>query len=159
MKTIKSLDNLISVIEQLSDLQYCHAITGSSIGEHVRHTIEYCDNFVNGVELGYINYDERPRNAVWSQDQKAAADKLQSLQKIMNEYATDESRIKISEAVNFGEKPPVIMSTIAREYVFVAAHIVHHLAIIKLIAEANGISLGDDVGKAASTVNFEKSNV
>ncbi len=160
MNNIASLDDLIQAIESLSDLHYSNALPNhSSIGEHVRHVIEYCDNFMNGISTGFINYDDRPRQNIWSQDQNAAIEKLRSLQESMSQYANDESRIKISEAINFGKKSPIVMSTIAREYSFIAAHIVHHLAIIKLMAEANGISLGDDIGKAASTVNFEKSNV
>ncbi len=157
MNNIISLDNLIKAIAKISNQQYTqNSPNHSSIGEHVRHVIEYCDNFLSGIKNNLINYDNRPRNEILAKNQQIAIEKLQQLQNSMKQFANDDSKIKIAEAVNCKEKSPIVTSTIAREYVFIAAHIVHHLAIIKLIAEAMGITFDKDIGKAASTVIFEK---
>ena len=47
-------------------------------------------------------------------------------------------------------------SSLARELNFVASHAIHHYAIIRPLAEAGGLPLPEEFGKAPETVRYER---
>lgn len=57
-----------------------------------------------------------------------------------------------------GEDNFISFSSLARELLFLASHAVHHYAVIKMHCAAQGISLGEDFGKAPSTVRHARQN-
>ncbi|HZW10107.1 MAG TPA: hypothetical protein VFF69_09410, partial [Phycisphaerales bacterium] len=61
-------------------------------------------------------------------------------------------RVMLSED---GEEA-LLESTVAREVAFATHHGVHHVAMMKAIAGEMGIELAADAGKAASTIQYER---
>src|SRR5690606_8636434 len=59
------LKNIKLLISQLSDKEYSTSInclSGSSIGQHVRHILEFYICLLEGIPIGIINYDNRKRD-------------------------------------------------------------------------------------------------
>ena len=60
-----SLNELIDLLDQLSDSEYanpCTELSNASIGEHTRHIIEMFLCLENQYQSGIVNYDKRERN-------------------------------------------------------------------------------------------------
>ena len=56
---------LRSIIHQLSDAEFTEKLellNGSSIGQHVRHILEFYICLSKGINTGEVNYDKRVRN-------------------------------------------------------------------------------------------------
>ncbi len=49
-----------------------------------------------------------------------------------------------------------VESTVDRELMGLVSHSIHHLAIIVLIAKSHGCNIDGDLGKAPSTIMFER---
>ncbi|MEM9328327.1 MAG: DinB family protein, partial [Bacteroidota bacterium] len=69
------LHQLTSVLTQLTDEDFSKPIgvlSGSSVGQHVRHTIEFFICLMDGVGKGEINYDNRKHDQFIQEDRKLA---------------------------------------------------------------------------------------
>ncbi len=110
----------------------------SSIGSHCRHVIEFYTQFLNFYSTNEINYDDRQRDLSIETELKTAIVKLDNIQNILAN--TDFVFEKQLELVN---NHALTTTTIGREINYLAEHNVHHLAIIRLMAEALNFSFAD----------------
>jgi len=63
----KNLNTIKQPLFKLSSAQYTHSsstLFGASIGQHVRHVLEFYQVVLKGIESKRINYDERDRNVL-----------------------------------------------------------------------------------------------
>ena len=61
----ENLNEIKNVLLQLTNDQYTFQSTtlfGATIGQHVRHILEFYQSVLNGFESKIINYDNRERN-------------------------------------------------------------------------------------------------
>jgi hypothetical protein len=61
----ENLNEVRSFVESLSDEQYkipLDILSGSSIGQHVRHILEFYVCLIRARAIGVVCYDERERN-------------------------------------------------------------------------------------------------
>lgn len=142
-------------IIQLTDEQFCKAIPllgGSSIGEHVRHILEFYVELLKGYEPGLINYDQRIRD---HQLQTVRASAVFKIKQITNQLNLEDRNLLISSSDEVSEHS--VMSTYARELMYNLDHTVHHMALIRVaVCLSAGISLPDNFGVAAATINYRK---
>ena len=79
-KNVAVLKQGLEILNQLDDQVYPevkHAFSAHGIGSHLRHCLDFYQAFLNGVEIGWIDYDNRQR------DERIGRDRLTALQKIM----------------------------------------------------------------------------
>src|SRR5688572_7446153 len=69
------LDQLRGMLTQIRNEDYSRgsvALSGSSIGQHLRHTLEFFVCLEKGYEKGTINYDKRSHDKILETDKSIA---------------------------------------------------------------------------------------
>jgi len=152
----KILQKLAEAIETLNEAQYqkpCLTLSGSTIGQHVRHIIEFFQCLQNGYEAGTVNYDLRQRNHFIETSKQLAID---SLSKICQQVNKIDKPILLTVAYDETTDEVIISSTYLREVAYNIEHAIHHMAVIKIgINELSNIELPKDFGVALSTLQYK----
>ena len=151
-----TLNQLIDLIKSLKEEEYKNQLSilnNSSIGQHIRHIIEFYIEFESGYEIGVISYDNRKRQLDLETNQELVVSTI--LKTIQNIEKYDLEKPLISES-NHGlnEKSIKSQTSCRREIVYALDHTVHHLAIIKIAMQVAfpKITLLKDLGIAPSTI-------
>lgn len=130
---------------------------GSSVGQHIRHTLEFYQCLFEQAPLGFIDYDTRNRNLLLETDVAFGLAFTEQLLTHLQPPLTD-SRLVMHLCLAENE-PQRVQTTLARELVYMAEHAIHHLAIIKIALRAHfpDIALPAHFGVAYSTIKHQKS--
>lgn len=156
-KTI--LHQLTGVVEQINESDYCKtsASLNATIGQHLRHTLEFFICLQQGYEQGTVNYDKRIHNKVMEVDKLVALHTINRLQEFIDTQKGNKSLKLELGYMPDSEESVVINSNYLRELVYNIEHAVHHMAIMKIgIREvADYISLPSDFGIAISTLRYK----
>jgi len=155
------LSQLTSLIEQLSETDFmkpCSSLGNASIGQHIRHTLEFFICLETGYTHGVINYDRRAHDRLLETDKYIA---LSAIGRIHEFVASLKSETPLKLEVGYDlmkEDFTTITTTATRELVYNIEHAVHHMAIMKIgIREiAPTITLPHDFGVAASTLRHKQ---
>ena len=148
-------------LDQIGEDRYQEKLeifSGSSIGQHTRHIIEFFLCLVNQLEAKMINYDQRERKRDIEEDPSSAVQVLDSLSKMLREVQAPETlQLVTCYGVGVSEHTQVD-TTLERELLYNIEHAVHHLAMIKigLKAIASEMDLPSDFGIAQSTLSYRK---
>lgn len=134
--------------------------SGSSIGQHIRHILNFYQTLLESAGESVVDYTRRDRDPRIETDPLFAGEILAGIESGFQEL--EESRILRVRADFFAddrEDRPLVESSVGRELMYVFDHAVHHLAIVKigLKAVAPGIGVSEDIGVAPSTIKFQKS--
>lgn len=107
----------------------------STIGKHVRHTIDHVRALRVATTDGIAPYEARMRADAAEQDAVAACEQLASLRSFLRSITTSTLNADIAmEQATLRDAPPLILrSTFIRELGFVYSHTIHHLAIIRMM--------------------------
>jgi uncharacterized damage-inducible protein DinB len=148
--------DLAEALGQLTHSQYttsCITLSGSSIGQHVRHVVELFQCLLNGYESGVVDYDSRPRNQAIATRKETALDCLADIR--TNVSHSDKS-MRLHTSFGREAKPCVISTTYFRELLYNIEHAIHHMALIRIgITEATEIQLPQEFGVAPSTLKYQ----
>ncbi|MBL0953363.1 MAG: DinB family protein [Leptospira sp.] len=125
----------ITLLASLSDRLYLQKQNNSesSVGEHIRHVIEHYQMFLEGIQIGHIDYDKRKRDLSLEVDRILAINRLQELFTFFETKYLPLGQVLISQNYNPDAPTPIVTSTIERELLFLVSHTVHHYAIIALV--------------------------
>lgn len=131
------------------------ALSGASMGQHVRHVIELFQALLNGYESGIVNYEERKRDRLLETDPVLAKEWLQTIKQGLDlENKSLELHTCDYEA---REKLVTIPSNYYREIAYNLEHTIHHMALIRVSAWHQGnYSLPDSFGVAYSTIKYRE---
>ena len=168
MKLIQACSEILlqlaDLVHSISDEDYVRpskALSQSTIGQHLRHTLEFFICFENGCRSGVINYDRRNHDKLIETSREAAAATIQQIQDFIS--SLDESKdLKLEVSYDLSKDTfEVLDTTTSRELVYNIEHAVHHMAIIKIgIREiAQYIQLPANFGIAASTIRHQQQQV
>lgn len=154
---VKNLSEIEVVLTSLTNDQYVEPIdvlSGSSIGQHVRHVLEFYICLIEGVSQGVINYDLRKRDLNIESDLEFCR---QELLRIQSEVITlSENRDLVLEGLGTTELDSSfsIPTNLLRELSYNLEHSIHHQALIKIgLKFLNGnFDLADSFGVAPSTI-------
>jgi uncharacterized damage-inducible protein DinB len=156
---LTQLTNLVSQIHEHDFVRPAETLGNSTIGQHLRHTLEFFICFENGVRDGVINYDKRAHDKLIESDKYIA---LSSIERIRNFVDTlTEKPLRLQVGYDLDKEDFLTLETTAtRELVYNIEHAVHHMAIIKIgIREiASYIKLSPDFGIAASTIRYREAS-
>lgn len=147
-----------ALIEGLSDDVYLRANNGiGSIGAHVRHNLDFTNNFLSGLECGKIDYNCRERDIRIEKDRQHAKERflflIEWLKRVSHDLL-DENLYVRSEV----DETNWYKSSGARELEFVCSHTVHHYALISEKLRLYGVKVPGDFGVAPSTLRFWADN-
>jgi uncharacterized damage-inducible protein DinB len=154
----------INLVRRLSDDLYQRndpKFFASCVGKHIRHNTDHYDNFLDGIEKGKINYDERLRDAGIELNRHFAIRKFEEiitrLENLENSSHNQPVLINSNEGEGGNSSQNWHVSTIGRELQFLLSHTVHHYALVAMILRLQGFETGKDFGVAPSTLKFERS--
>ena len=66
------LTDLVTQINEQDFIRPTETLGGSTIGQHIRHTLEFFICFENGYSVGVINYDKRAHDKLIESDKYIA---------------------------------------------------------------------------------------
>lgn len=163
MKTYcqENLKEIKKVLLQLTDEQYSYpseTLFGATIGQHVRHILEFYQSVFNGFDLKTVNYDNRKRNLLIETDSKIA---IQVIDEINSNLALDIFDQTLILEGNFCAeegKEMQIKTSLLRELAYCLEHSIHHQALIKVgLLELNCLCFIDETfGLAPATIRHRK---
>jgi uncharacterized damage-inducible protein DinB len=158
--TLSQLADLVNQIEQHDFVKPSDALGNSTIGQHLRHTLEFFICFESGFESGLINYDKRAHDKLIESDTFIALSTINRIADFVNTLKERSLRLEVGYDLH-SEDYITINTTATRELVYNIEHAVHHMAIMKIgIREvAPYITLPSDFGIAASTVRHKEKTV
>lgn len=156
------MNQLQSVVDQFSAETFStpvSTLSNSSIGQHVRHTLEFFICLMDSASLQLINYDERKHDPYIENDPMLAHDIIESIKRFLSEIRDDfPLTLEANYEIDIDENSS-IKSSFLRELAYNIEHTIHHMALIKVGVNTsfNEIILPEHFGVASSTVRYQKS--
>ena len=156
------LDQLEEVVIQINAQDYSKpsvTLSNSTLGQHLRHTLEFFLCLESGFEKGLVNYDKRNHDKLIESDKFIALASLRRIQHFVSSHHEDKM-LKLEMAYERDcENWLTIETNYWRELVYNIEHAVHHMAIMKIgIREvAPYVRLSADFGIAVSTLRYKES--
>lgn len=158
---LSQLANLLEQIEESDFIKPCPSLGNSTIGQHLRHTLEFFLCLESGCECGVVNYDKRAHDKLIESDKHIAYSTINRIKDFVGNNQTD-FNLKLEVGYQLDSEEFQVMNTnYFRELTYNIEHAVHHMAIMKIgIREvASYISLPKDFGIAASTIRYQESSM
>ena len=158
---INILRQLADLVEQINDSDFSrpsHALSKSTIGQHIRHTLEFFLCLESGFDRGVINYDRRSHDKLIESDKVLA---LAAIERGIQFVSGLQPNRPLTLEVGYdtiSEEYVSVETNSTRELVYNIEHAVHHMAIMKIgVREiAPYVTLPPDFGIAASTLRFQQ---
>ncbi len=155
---VRQVNGLLAQFEPSDYQKPLPAYDGSSIGQHVRHMLEFFQCLEAGVSAGLVDYAARQRNLLYETNPQLTADAFEIFQQ---KVADLDLHLPIQVRAEFGQgERPAYQSTVGRELLFAYDHAIHHLAIIKIGLRCyfSEIQFQDDLGVSPSTLIARKNS-
>ncbi len=162
--TKNSVNQIITIllkIQSLSDQQRKILYCDLNIGMHVRHVNDHFLALKKGIDTGVLDYNNRNRGTTIETNSLEGLNQLYSLiewldesKKLLTESTLNTSIQVISEIDCLATENATFTSTIAREFLYLINHTIHHAAHMSLIIKNKGIEIDQKIGLAPSTRSF-----
>lgn len=158
-RSITSLfEQLHFSLENLTDEQYCFpsaVLSNATIGQHLRHIVEFFEELFKGYDTGLVNYDQRERDHRIETDRFFA---MQKLRGVVESLGKPGKELLLVASFPLHEEGPLEFQTnYYRELLYNLEHTVHHMAFIRVGIEAvSVIQLPVQFGIAESTLQSRK---
>ncbi len=163
------LNALLAFIDQATELahnvnskSWTHpnaGFRGSTLGQHMRHTLDHIEAICIGLNEGVVNYDARRREQDIETNPTTASERCVKLKETLISlgrlYPADTAIKSIASCSSDCEPIPQI-SSFGRELQFVISHTVHHFAIIAAICHSQDITTSSEFGVAPSTLKHRE---
>lgn len=157
--------SLTHVLEQLSALlakatpeiygSPVPALSGATMGQHVRHIIELFQSLFQAYESGIVDYEARPRNRQLETDPEMAAQWLASA--IGSFPVQNRELILIASDYKDSNGALNISTNYFRELAYNIEHAIHHMALLRVCVWHHGhITLPESFGVAYSTIKHRE---
>ncbi|MBK8492312.1 MAG: hypothetical protein IPL49_15860 [Saprospirales bacterium] len=156
---LRQIDALLALVEQDVYARPLDLFNGSTIGQHIRHILNFYEAVVSGATAGLVDYAKRERDPQIEQDPLYARQTFQVIS--IRLKALDENAALPVQADFIPEEEaprPTVQSSVGRELMYAFDHAVHHLAIVKMgLRQAQpDLPLQEELGMAPSTLKFQK---
>jgi len=153
-------DRYIYVVENITSDQFVEQTSDlATIGEHVRHFIDFQTCFLGQFEKGTVNYDKRERNSDFSESPKKALHALNVVKMKLKKFYgyAQNKKVTIQISISSEGSQSEAQSTLERELVFIADHGVHHLASVNIIGKFVGFEMPREFTQHFSTLIHKNS--
>ncbi|MFY7826672.1 MAG: hypothetical protein ACOVQ4_06080 [Flectobacillus sp.] len=158
LEIIAQLKDLLSSMDTAQYTQPLAVFSGSSVGQHVRHTVEFFQCFILGLEDGIVDYDARKRDFLIENSLTYTLDCLDSITHNISRISDGQKSLLMATYYD-NIIPEMVISNVQRELVYLIEHAIHHFALLRIGIQENfpEISLASDFGVAYSTVKYRES--
>lgn len=157
-ENIKQIRGLLENIKNKDYTRKDEILSGATIGQHVRHILEFYLLLVSGSFSGTLSYDKRERDVRIESDIHFALGIIDKLLKGIDTLDENQKLIFEGDFTADGSSQNIIQSSIGRELAYCIEHSIHHQAIIK--AGLISLGLGDvtdkGFGVAYSTIRYRE---
>lgn len=158
---IQLLTQLATVVEGMTDEAFSRKIpvlSNSTIGQHVRHTLEFFICLMDAKNHHEINYDTRKHDQFIEQETQLAFSIIQAIIEFLKK---EQANFNLDLVANYEfeeDRNEVIPSNFFRELAYNIEHAIHHMALIKIGCRAvcPEVTLPLHFGVASSTVRFQQ---
>jgi hypothetical protein len=156
------LDDLryyLSLIDPVNYQASMELLSGSTIGQHTRHIIEFFNCLIEQSrenETPVISYARRRRDFLIESAPEHALQNVNDICDRLDEL--DTSKNCLLDCAEHGQDNLLVHSTIGRELIYTIEHAIHHLAIVKIALKAAtpSIILPEHFGVAPSTIRHRQ---
>jgi hypothetical protein len=155
------------VLDQALSVMGGHTVPGAlqsapsfagPVGAHLRHVIEHYQALADGLTLGVVDYDGRPRDRQLETNATLARDRLLGLRQALGQWTPDmlDRPVQVlGQGGITGDFDFCVASSVGRELAFLASHAVHHFALLAEHLQRHGVPVPAHFGKAPGTVANE----
>ncbi|GAB3926484.1 DinB family protein [Larkinella terrae] len=158
------IESVTAVLEQIADvlsvLKETHytarlaVLSGVSLGEHVRHVVEFYQELEVGYQTGLVDYDARKREKELETGRDYA---VLRLQQIVTGLQPENKVLQLTYKIRSSDITHLIKTNYERELLYNLEHAVHHMALLKIgIQVLTDIRLPDHFGIAGSTIQYRQ---
>jgi uncharacterized damage-inducible protein DinB len=152
-ENLQEIKKLVHSLEQDDYIASTPFLSGASIGQHVRHILEFYLCLLEGIKTKTVNYDKRERNFDLESNPDFA---VYTIDKISSNlaFAKDEA-IKLEGNFTFEDgASEFIQSSVNRELAYCLEHSIHHQALIKIALKELVLEylINDSFGVAPATI-------
>ena len=161
------LEQCAELLGTMSDGVYAapsQVLPAGTIGKHMRHILDHfaavllspgLDSVLTGAP---IDYDQRNRNTPDETMRSAAIGRIHACCRELGSLGagSDDRPVTVRMMMAADGTNATMKTTLGRELAFAAHHAQHHLAMIAAIAREQGATVPCGLGKAPSTLNFER---
>ena len=158
---LSQLADVISGMEEKDYSKPSPTLSNSTVGQHLRHTLEFFLCLEQGFEQGVVNYDKRAHDKLIESDKFIALAAISRIKDFISGQVLDK-KLKLEVGYERDSESCLAIDTnYFRELTYNIEHAVHHMAIMKIgIREvANYIQLPADFGIAVSTLRYKESGM
>lgn len=158
----RALLQLQTTLSGMKDCTYtqCPCEGFSPIGGHVRHVIEFYQEFFTAEKEGFekgLSYDKRQRNLTLETSRENAVTQIREIIKRFENVQESNQPIAMSMTIDPENiKLCDMVTTPTRELFHLLDHATHHMALIKMTAERLGNECGESFGTAGATLAHNK---
>ena len=159
---IENLRELKHVLLDLEDDAYATSfdlLSNASIGQHVRHVLEFYLCLLNQVEGGVVNYDKRMRDHALESSTSNAVSTIDHIVHRLDALRENCPVDLVGEHGSESIQPFSVPSNVQRELAFNLEHAIHHQALIKIGLRMLGMATESGFGVASSTMRHTAMSV
>ncbi len=139
-----NLNKAIVLLDALDTETYCDNSVGpyhSSIGSHIRHTLDFFDCVIHGLDTNDIDLTSRKRDEIISTNKEAAKNHIYALQETLLSYIDVNTDYLIHVTDNMGQGKVTVNYTLESILAHANSHAIHHYATIGYILDQLEIEL------------------
>lgn len=157
-ENLKQIRTLISSLKEEQYQNKSQLLSEASIGQHVRHILEFYLCLLHGVSRGLVNYDDRNRDLELEQSPRFA---IACIDKICTDIQRLNTEQELQLAGNFSSEGKMIKrikTSLDRELAYCLEHSIHHQALIKigLIEQKMDHLINEGFGVAVATIRHKQ---
>ncbi len=133
-----NLNNAIALLNSIDIEIYQDASVGpyySSIGSHIRHTLDFFDCIISGLDSNDIDLTARKRDEILSTNKDSAIAHIYKLQETLISYINVSTDYLIHVTDNMGQGKITVNYTLDSILMHANSHAVHHFATIGYILD------------------------
>jgi uncharacterized damage-inducible protein DinB len=158
---INMLSQVADLVKKFNSEEFTTSIpvlNNSTIGQHVRHIVEFYVCLCVGSGNGIVNYEDRKRDLLLETVPSFVLEKIEDCKKFIQDEDL-EKQVILEHLI--GDLLCKIPSSVSRELIYLAEHSIHHFAIIKIgMCQAfPDKNLPTNFGVADSTVRYTNKKI
>jgi hypothetical protein len=156
LHVLSQLEDLLNQINAEDYHRKSVNLNQGTIGQHIRHTLEFFICLHEGYNIGLVNYDSRSHNTLIETDKTIALDAVRRVTDFVNELSFDKKLLLEVGYDPLSEIKVSVETNAMRELIYNIEHAVHHMAIIKIALNevARYVKIPESFGVAASTLRY-----
>lgn len=129
----QNLNNAISLLNTIENTSYTNNSIGpyySSIGSHLRHTLDFFQCIIDGLDANAINLTNRKREESIATDKNEAIARIRKIQETFLHFTDINTNYIIHVTDDLGQGEVTVDYTLESIMAFAHSHAIHHFATI-----------------------------